>query len=103
MGGFGAYRVVNLFALRATHPKDLRADANPTGPANDEAIKAACAWADTVLCGWGVHGAHLNRGPETEAVLRDTASEAYHLGLTKDGHPRHPLYVAYAVTPERWW
>ena len=23
-------------------------------------------------------------------------------GLTRDGHPRHPLYVSYAVLPQRW-
>jgi hypothetical protein len=26
----------------------------------------------------------------------------FHLGKTKDGHPRHPLYVPYSQKPERW-
>jgi hypothetical protein len=26
----------------------------------------------------------------------------FHLGLTRDGQPRHPLYVAYATHPQPW-
>jgi hypothetical protein len=25
-----------------------------------------------------------------------------HLGLSKDGHPKHPLYIGYAVQPVPW-
>ncbi len=36
--GFGAFRVTNIFAWRATDPKDMRAAPDPVGPANDDAI-----------------------------------------------------------------
>ena len=100
--GFGAFRVCNIFAWRETDPKLMRAQADPVGPENDAAIREGCVWADRVICAWGTHGAHLHRGPVVEALIRDTGVTAHHLGLTKHGHPRHPLYLGYAVQPEPW-
>lgn len=100
--GFGGFRVTNIFAYRATDPRVMRAQADPTGSANDAAILEACAWADTIVCAWGTHGAHLGRGPAVEALLRATGRPLYHLGLSKHGHPKHPLYIAYAHQPEIW-
>jgi hypothetical protein len=100
--GFGAFRVTNIFAWRDTDPKKMRAAADPVGPANDAAIRDGAYWADRVICAWGTHGAHLDRGPAVEALLRATGLTLYHLGLTKAGHPKHPLYIGYARQPEPW-
>ena len=100
--GFGAFRVCNIFAWRDTDPKALRLAEDPTGPANDAAIREGCAWADEVICAWGTHGALGNRGPRVEQLIRETGCELYHLGLTKDGHPKHPLYIAYSEQPRPW-
>ena len=100
--GYGAFRVANIFAFRATDPKVMRAAADPVGPGNDAAIAEAAAWADTVLCAWGSHGAHLDRGRAVERLLRATGRPLAHLGLTQGGHPKHPLYIGYAVQPEAW-
>lgn len=100
--GFGAFRVCNIFAWRATDPKNMRAQGDPVGQHNDQAILDGCAWADTVICAWGTHGAHLARGPAVEALIRGTGAAPKHLGLSKEGHPKHPLYIAYAQQPEDW-
>lgn len=100
--GFGSFRVCNIFAYRATDPKVMRAQADPVGPGNDQAIAESALWADAVVCAWGTHGAHLNRGAAVEAVLRATGKPLSHLGLSKDGHPKHPLYIGYAHQPEAW-
>ncbi|MCU4651536.1 DUF1643 domain-containing protein [Roseibacterium sp. SDUM158016] len=100
--GFGAFRVLNIFAFRATDPRDMRAATDPVGPGNDAAILDSLPWADRVICAWGTHGAHLNRGPEVERLLRGAGAELFHLGLSKDGHPKHPLYIGYAVQPVGW-
>ncbi|MDJ0824484.1 MAG: DUF1643 domain-containing protein [Rhodobacter sp.] len=100
--GFGAVRVTNIFAWRETDPKALRIAADPVGQGNDAALRAGCAWADRIVCGWGAHGDHLDRGAQVEALLRATGAPLHHLGLTKAGHPRHPLYIGYAVTPMPW-
>lgn len=100
--GYGAMRITNLFAWRATQPADLRKAAHPIGPANDEALADGAAWADMILAAWGVHGVHQARGETVLANLRGQDTPLTHLGLTKDGHPRHPLYVSYAQSPVPW-
>ncbi|WJY22318.1 DUF1643 domain-containing protein [Fontisubflavum oceani] len=100
--GFGAFRVLNIFAWRDTDPKAMRAAADPVGAENDATIIDSLPWADQTIAAWGTHGAHLNRGPEVEALLRQTGTPLYHLGLSKQGHPKHPLYIGYAVQPVLW-
>lgn len=100
--GYGAMRVVNLFAFRATKPSDLKATAAPEGPENMAVLLAAADWADMVLCAWGAHGDHMAQAAKAEAALRAAGHTLHHIGLTKHGHPRHPLYVSYAVTPALW-
>jgi len=100
--GFGAFRVCNIFAFRATDPRVMRARSDPVGQGNDAAILESCAWADRIICAWGAHGAHLGRGPEVERLLRETGKPLFHLGLTRNGHPKHPLYIGYSRQPELW-
>jgi hypothetical protein len=100
--GYGAMRVMNIFAWRETDPKKLRQAADPVGADNDSLLLAALIWADCVIAGWGVHGAHLGRGPQVETLLRGAGADLFCLGLSKAGHPRHPLYIAYAKPPVPW-
>ncbi len=96
--GYGAMRVVNLFAIRATRPAEMKRAADPVGPAGDAALAAALRWADDAICGWGVHGRHRGRGEAVRARVRAPLV----LGLTAGGHPRHPLYVPYRAAPVPW-
>ncbi|MGR3292094.1 MAG: DUF1643 domain-containing protein [Paracoccaceae bacterium] len=100
--GFGAFRVTNIFAWRDTDPKLMRSAFDPVGPENDAAILDSCKWADQIICAWGAHGEHLNRGQEISQLLRLTGRDLHHLGLTKAGHPKHPLYISYAQQPSQW-
>lgn len=89
--GFGAFEVVNLFALRSTDPKVLRLSVDPVGPLNDSAILDACADAGRIVCAWGKHGSYLGRDSSVLALL-DTRL-LHCLGRNKDGTPKHPLYL----------
>lgn len=100
--GFGSFAVGNIFAFRATDPRVMRAAADPVGPANDAAILEMAWKADRIVCAWGTHGAHLGRGAAVERLLRETGLPLYHLGLTKDGAPKHPLYIGYDTRPVLW-
>lgn len=100
--GFGAFRVTNIFAYRATDPKVMRAQADPVGPENDAAILQSLPWADQIVCAWGSHGAHLARGDAVAALLRATSKPLWHLGLTQACAPKHPLYIGYDVQLVLW-
>lgn len=100
--GFGAFRVTNIFAFRATDPRVMRAAPDPVGPDNDAAILDSLPWADAVICAWGNHGAHLDRGAKVGKLLWDSGVALAHLGMTGQGQPRHPLYVSYDQKPLPW-
>lgn len=100
--GFDAFRVVNIFAYRATRPQDLKRAPEPIGTENDRILIDGAVWADRVLCAWGAHGDHMNRGPAVERMLRASGYDLWHLGQTKHGAPRHPLYISYAMQPVPW-
>lgn len=100
--GFVSFCVTNIFAFRATDPKVMRAQTDPAGPGNDAAILEAARAADRIICAWGSHGAHLDRGREVAGLLRATGRPLWHLGLTLAGQPKHPLYIGYDRKPELW-
>jgi hypothetical protein len=81
----------------------MRVEADPVGPLNDETIRAGVEWADDLVAAWGAHGEHMDRGAHVETLLRGLSISPKHLGLTKAGHPKHPLYIGYKVQPEIWW
>lgn len=100
--GFGGFQATNIFALRATDPRVMRAAADPEGPENHAAILTGLEWADMIICAWGTHGAHRGQGPAIELLLRASGKPLHHLGLSKQGHPKHPLYIAYSQSPIEW-
>lgn len=104
--GYGYLTVVNLFALRSTNPAGLAFDDDPIGPQTNPHIEAACGGSNLVVCAWGVYGNLLKPGRDREVVkmLRAKLPETrlHHLGLTKHGHPRHPLYLRADATPILW-
>jgi hypothetical protein len=100
--GFGAFQVTNIFAWRDTDPFQMRKAKDPIGPDNDAAILAGVAWADQVIAAWGTHGAHLDRGPQMATMLQGAGKPLYTLGLSKHGHPKHPLYISYNQQPIVW-
>jgi len=100
--GFGSFAVTNIFAWRDTDPRAMRAASDPVGPDNDAAILDRALWAHHVIAAWGTHGAHQDRGSRVATLLQGTGRPLFHLGLSKAGHPKHPLYLPYAQSPEPW-
>ena len=95
--------VANLFALRATDPMELRTVDDPIGPQNDTAISMASWYSAFTVCAWGNHGWVGGRDRIVlERLLRGRGIDVRHLGLTKQGRPKHPLYLAKTTKPEPW-
>ena len=95
---------VNLFAGVSTDPNGLVGFDDPIGPENDAVLRAAIAKADLCVAVWGApkgRQATKTQFLEREADIQGLASwQCY--GTTKDGHPRHPLYLPYRTPLERW-
>ena len=98
--GYGGIDVVNLFAYRATNPKELKKASNPIGPDNDGNLLAVANMADKVICAWGTNGEMFGRSWRVIEKLRKEGVTPLCLDKTKKGHPKHPLYLKGDVTPK---
>lgn len=100
--GFDGVSVLNLYAFRATKPADLWLAEEPTGgQRNDDLLREVglIAKHQTVIAAWGSNA-------RADRVARVTSwpgwDNVHALGLTKDGAPRHPLYLRADSQPSRF-
>ena len=98
--GFNGLVMLNIFAYRATDPKDMKAFPAPEGPLNNLAICTVAGLVGRTVAAWGVHGVHRNRGLWVKPLLLEHHPVC--LGLTKGGHPKHPLYLPKNSVPVRF-
>jgi len=89
---FGSMEVVNLFAYRATDYRELFKVNDPIGEENNCFLMQAVERCSTVVLGWGTKGPLLGRDRQIISLFAGL-KDVYCLGITKDGQPRHPLYV----------
>lgn len=101
--GAGGLVVVNLFAFRATKPKDMFAATDPVGPDNDAWIKRQVGKSQMVVVAWGANVTKSNRPVirdrpfAVRKMLAEMGAGAKCLGVTGCGNPWHPLMVGYDV------
>ena len=55
-----------------------------------------------IVCAWGARGGHLGRDAAVLRLIRSAGGVPHVLGLTRDGHPRHPLYMPASAKPRAW-
>jgi hypothetical protein len=91
--GFARLTVGNLYALRATDPRELASDADPIGPENDRWLAELAASARQVVYAWGANPMAALRAADARRIIECIAAPPVCLGRTKHGDPRHPLYV----------
>ena len=94
--GYGALCMTNLFAFRATDPAVMKAHPEPVGETNDGTLVKLVSSAGVVVAAWGVDGKHLTRDKEVLTLLPGLQC----LALTKEGMPRHPLYLRKELRPK---
>jgi hypothetical protein len=104
--GFGGFHVANLYAYRATDPREMwKARAvglvDIVGPENDLVIGyqiKRVAPTGLVLCCWG-NNADDERAQEVADLIRSWGVEPKALALTKSGKPQHPLRLPGHLKP----
>jgi len=101
-GGAGGLVVWNLFAWRDTDPAAMKRAADPVGRVNDHAIRLAVEHSGLNIAAWGAHGTHNGRDASVRALLAGIKADLHALAFTKDGQPRHPLYLPAALVPQPW-
>lgn len=100
--GYGAFCMTNLFGYRATNPKDMKNSVEFLEARHENAqwIARVASEAGIIVCAWGVHGAYKDRGKKVlDHLLNVMKLPVHHLGLTKGGHPKHPLYLRADLKP----
>jgi len=88
--GFGGILVGNLYAYRATNPKELYKADEPQGKMNPLFLSQMAKKSDTIVCAWGDCD-FVKKQPK--APLIPSHAKIKVLGLNKSGTPKHPLYV----------
>jgi hypothetical protein len=114
--GLPAVEVVNLWALRATDPADLRAaldvGEDAEGPENAAHLLAARLLCAPLVCAWGGSGGRRSSaralallapgGALCGAALHAFADEHGDVQECADGSPRHPLMLRSSSRPAPW-
>lgn len=91
--------MINLFAYRATNPKDLKAVGYPIGPDNDTHIEWVAHQAGNngvLICARGTNAAKLQRPGDVLAMLRRWAIPPHALRISSGGVPAHPLMLPHS-------
>lgn len=84
--GWGGFYIVNLFAYRATDPKEMKNVSDPVGKYNDKIIKETAEKADAIVLAWG--NGNLERAADVKKILK--GRKLYCLAKNKGGGYKHP-------------
>lgn len=96
--GYGGFYVGNLFAYRSSSPKDLLSATHPKGLHNYAHLVDMESKCEKVVFAWG-------NGPILKKLKIELPTEtvgkapAYCIALSKDGTPKHPLYLPKVLVP----
>ncbi len=93
--GYGGVCMANLFAFRATEPKDMKAVKDPIGSKNDAWLLKLVKDAELVVGAWGNDGSFIKRSKQIVELI----PQLHCLKVNKSGEPAHPLYLSAKLKP----
>lgn len=99
--GFGRLVKVNAYGWRSTDPKGLWTAPCPYGPINWTHVVEQAQSANTFVAAWGVN-IRLADEHKLRTNLRNAGVKIHVFGLTKDRHPKHPLYLKRDTRLTEW-
>ncbi len=95
--GCGGVIMLNLFAYRATDPREMKKQSDPVGVGNtlDDLREWLSLCLGPHIAAWGTHGEFMGRGREVLEGIRGLSC----LAKNSDGSPKHPLYLKSDLRP----
>lgn len=87
--------MTNLFAYRATDPRQMMGYPKPIGDENDKWLVACARESNLVVAAWGNKGQFMGRNYEVVNLI----DRLNYLRITKQGQPEHPLYLPKCSLP----
>lgn len=88
--GYPQLEVVNLFAYRSPHPKDLETVDDPVGPCNEKFLLGTFRL-KLVLVAWGATQIGRAQIRDVVKMARKRDVTLHCLGVNADGSPIHPM------------
>lgn len=103
--GYGGMYVCNLLAYRSTDPKELLKVDNPFGDQNIWITRQHIDEVELVVCAWGNEPIvkRLFGGTSPYRMLGFAKSKLHYLELSKNGTPKHPLYLKSNLKPVKMY
>ncbi len=92
--GYGGLCMTNLFAYVSTDPHAL-CGAESIGLDNDTWLTYLATYSGIVVASWG----DFKVARERSEVVKKLIPNLYCLGTTKQGYPKHPLYLPKYLKP----
>lgn len=90
---YGGIHIGNIYPARATKPSDLKQFPRPGGRNNMQHLRSMADQAGLIVCAWG------NRlGAPSVSIQR--LGRLFYLELSKQGTPKHPLYLRGDLRPQ---
>lgn len=90
--GFQRLLVCELFGIRSRDPRVLLTHPDPVGPDNDRYLLQAAGESDMTVFAWGNWGSVRGRAAAVSKLFAGIDAKCF--CFTKQGQPKHPLYVA---------
>lgn len=90
--GCNGLTVMNLYALRSADPAALWRANDPVGPENDRYLREMAREYGDIVCAWGAN-AKQDRVRAFLRMMDGVNARLWCLGVTKNGAPKHPLYI----------
>ena len=94
--GYGGMFMCNVFTLVSTDPKKLNVE-TPIAMGASLAMRVIRRRCREAVAGWGNLISQVRQGEERVEWIKRDLSPLHCLGMTKLGHPKHPLYLPYTT------
>lgn len=97
--GYGGYKLINIYAYRATNKRMLKLVPDPVGPENDKYFEAFKNHPDVMFM-WGSSEFVDN---DRVKSIAEMFGNARCFGHSIGGQPKHPLFLSTLTRPIKFW